>query len=102
MTVLNKRAKGARRERQVVKILEEKGYECVRPNFSRYGYTDFFNLWDIIAVSDKDIRFVQVKSNKSHTYGKALNKHREWKCPPNSIKECWLIEDRKEPVVIPL
>lgn len=96
---MNTRAKGKRNERKARKQLEEEGFQVVAPNYSRYGYTDFFNLWDLIAVNDKQVRFVQVKSNKNDCYGKKLMKYADFPCPPNCTKEVWLIENRKEPVI---
>lgn len=62
----NPKAKGQRRERQAEERLHEDGWETVRPKHSRFGDTDFFNLFDIIAVKPGNvIRFIQVKCNEA-------------------------------------
>lgn len=66
----------------------------------RVGYTDFFGLWDIIAVSGKRVRFVQVKSNEN-ARGEWYERARAWKCPKDCTKEVWIFKDRvKDPKII--
>jgi Holliday junction resolvase len=99
---MNTRAKGLYAERKAASMLREQGYEVIRPTFSRFGDKDFFNLWDIIAVKKDDALFVQVKSNKSNTYGKALDEHRAFECPPCIRKQCWVLVPRKPLEIIEL
>jgi hypothetical protein len=86
------RALGRKNELRTKRLLEAEGYEVIlAPNPTRYmKQVDFFGLWDAIATNGEHTRFIQVKSNKSSTYGKKLQPHRDWKNPPNSFKECWL------------
>lgn len=108
---MNTRAKGRRKENQACTILESMGYVVNMPNpkpkymeyNGRTGYTDFFSLWDIIAIGKTDIRLIQVKTNKGQTYGKKLAPHRAFVVPSGVKKECWVMRDRtKEPLIIPL
>lgn len=91
------RARGRARELKVKHWLEAQGYDVqIAPTPSRWArQTDMFGLWDLIAVNEKEILAVQVKMNKNHTYGKALDKHRAWKCPSCIKKICVLWEARK-------
>ncbi len=61
------KAKGDRRERQVVNILESIGYTVETPNSTPYPQSygvDFFGLFDIMAFKKgKKPLFIQVKSN---------------------------------------
>jgi Holliday junction resolvase len=99
---MNKRAKGMRAERKAAKLLMDMGYQVVRPNFNRFGYTDFFNLWDIIAVKEDSALFIQVKTNATNASPSRLKKHREFKCPPCIVKQCWLLVPRKPLKIIDL
>jgi len=65
-------------EHRAQKELEKKGYKVVRAMASgkfingKYitHYNDFFNAFDLIAVKDNEVRFVQVTS------GEQLNSHK--------------------------
>lgn len=71
--------------------------------FSRYGATDYFGLWDHIAVAKKDaeiaskqykkgdVLFVQTKSNRAPT-GKVLQKYN---VPPFLHKLIFVWKDRE-------
>jgi len=63
--VVNTRAKGNCIERKAEDKLEEQGFECSRMPHTRYGDSDHFNLYDLIAVKPGEkIRLIQVKSNQ--------------------------------------
>lgn len=100
--MVNTKAKGDRAEAKAKKLLEEKGYEVEKPIKTRWGRTDFFNKWDLIAVNDEHVRFIQVKTNKNDTYGKQLDKYRGFPAPPNTTRELWLMEARKQIKIIDL
>lgn len=91
------RQKGRDAELRAKKWLEEKGYECqLAPMPTRYSHqNDLFGLWDVLAVNAEEMLAVQVKSLKVHTYGKQLDKHRAWVCPP-SIKKMVMIWPAKQ------
>jgi Holliday junction resolvase len=62
--VQNTRAKGNRIERKAEDRLEDQGYNTARKNNSRYGASDFYNLYDIVAVKPGEpVKFIQVKAN---------------------------------------
>lgn len=54
---MNRKAKGNRRERQTMKLLEELGYACTRAAAS-------LGLFDVIAIGPEDVLLCQVKSNE--------------------------------------
>jgi len=63
--MVNTRRKGNRIERKAEKRLEKQGYETSRMPHTRYGDSDHFNLYDIIAVKPGEkVRMIQVKSNQ--------------------------------------
>lgn len=62
--VKNPRAKGNRIERKAEDRLHEQGYNTARMPHTRYGDSDFFNLFDIVAMKPgAPFKLVQVKSN---------------------------------------
>lgn len=63
---MKKKKKGRDAEVAVKGILEYNQYKTDQKNYSRWQSKDFFNLYDILALSKKDIRLIQVKTNLSH------------------------------------
>lgn len=56
--------KGSRRERQGVEIYEAAGYYTYKPETSKFGDNDLWNLFDIAAMNpSRKVVFSQVKSN---------------------------------------
>lgn len=99
------RAIGRRNELKTRDYLIERGYRvCVAPMPTKWATeNDMWGLWDLVAISDEEVLFVQVKTNKNSTYGKALKQHRDFVVPDNCRKECWLWERMsREPFIIDL
>jgi len=62
--MVNTRQKGNRNERKCEALLKEKGFSTSRMPHTRYGPSDHFSLFDIIAMKpDAPIKMIQVKSN---------------------------------------
>lgn len=63
------RDKGNRAERDAEAIYEDCGYRVFRPQESKFGETDIYGAFDILATppagSNLPVRFVQVKSNRA-------------------------------------
>lgn len=60
-------SKGKRNEREAAEIYEAAGFDTFRPQESKFGETDMFGLFDILAIkpdSHTETRFVQVKTNR--------------------------------------
>lgn len=88
-------SKGKRRERQARKHLEAKGYDTFSPPEVKYGDTDIFNLFDIVASDGTNVKFIQVKSNEA----KGIN---DWTERASDIMpvetvdvEFWVCHDRE-------
>ena len=96
--MVNKHAKGNRRELEARKQLESAGYLVEKKNYSRFADKDFWNTFDIIALKKdgSEIRLIQVKSNISDFYS-ARKDILDW-MSLNEISnidcEVWLREDR--------
>jgi hypothetical protein len=54
---VNSKAKGSRRERQTIRLLEASGYACIKAGAS-------LGVFDVIGISRTDFIAVQVKSNR--------------------------------------
>jgi len=63
--MVNTRAKGNRIERKAVDRLKEQNYGCSRIPHTRYGDSDHYNLFDIIAAKPgAPFKCIQVKANR--------------------------------------
>ena len=95
-------AKGRRNQLKARRLLESMGYLVETAKFSRWGSTDFFGIFDLIAIDERDIKLIQVKTNSmpSPAVREGIE---EFPCPPCVSKELWILYDRKmEPRVIKL
>jgi hypothetical protein len=98
---INNREKGRRNELKAKSLLEGMGYAVALTPMPQKFKTeqDFFGLFDIIAIRRKDIRLVQVKTNRkpSVAYRNSLGM---FPAPENVTRELWIFKDRqKEPEI---
>lgn len=99
---MNTRAKGMRYEREVVAILEQGGYQCIRPVWNKFAAKDFFGLFDIIAThKHSPVRMVQVKGQRLGFAGQAslmnaLVRFRENYTDGNVQCELWFLDESKK------
>lgn len=85
---MNRKAKGSRREREALRILEKQGYNVTKSGAS-------LGLFDLIAINKEHIRLIQVKSNIISS--KELANLRQYNnIPLNAIKEVWIKKDYKD------
>lgn len=76
---MSSRKKGQRREKQVRDVYKRAGFAVESPNYTRYGNSDFYNLFDLMAVKPGcKPRFVQVKSNKAEGITWWMDSVRAW------------------------
>ncbi len=89
---MNNKAKGSRRERQTMKLLESAGYACMKAGAS-------LGIFDVIGISSTDMVCVQVKSgrNPGSVEMEAL---KEFKVPPNCRKLIHVWKDRSHTPII--
>lgn len=74
---INKRNKGYRIETLAKKKLEAFGYLVEKQNYSRFHSQDFYGLFDLIAIKKSTVRFIQIKSVRSHAY-QAIRDIQKW------------------------
>jgi len=92
--MINKVAKGTRKEKACADELEERGYITRKSIRVKYQKVDFFGF-DVMALA-KDgshMLFVQVKSNRCDTATR--DRIKKLKLPPSIKKEIWIWKDRK-------
>jgi len=92
--MVNKSEKGARNEAKAKKELLEDGYEVESVKRLKYGRTDFFGLFDVIAINGEHVRLIQVKSNRRESR-KDRERIRRFRCPNSCSKEVWVMHDYK-------
>lgn len=97
---INAKKKGKRNELKTKKYLIEKGYMVELVKNTKYNHSDFFNLFDAIAVNEHHFRLIQVKSNR--VAKKAIIKLQKaiGKFPACATIELWSWKDyKKEPEI---
>jgi hypothetical protein len=94
---ISNHAKGVRNEFLAKQVLKSDGYLVEQKNWSRYAPKDFFSLFDILAIRLDEVRFIQIKSDKSSFY-KARKDVANWvflnNISPKIKCEVWLKENR--------
>jgi len=94
--MVNTRQKGNRIERKAEDRLQNNGYRTARMPHTRYGDSDFYNLYDIIAVKpDAPLKMVQVKTNQFSKLEKYLQQSLETTPEKHCIIEYWVWHDYK-------
>ncbi len=84
---MNAKAKGSRRERQTIALLESLGYVCTKTAGS-------LGIWDVVAIGPADFIVVQVKSNRWPDRAE-MEALRAFPCPPNCRKLIHRWRDRR-------
>ena len=100
--MVNTRRKGRKNELKARDFLLGLGYLVeLTKNPSRFQkQQDLFGLWDLMAIRDDGILFIQVKSNR-RVYGKELARYLNFPKPPGCSLQIWTYWDRKnEPEII--
>lgn len=72
------RSRGDLHEREAVAIYLSTGWTVFRPQkTSFFGTQDIFNMFDFVALKDRQLHFVQVKTNSTRGFLKKLKAWRE-------------------------
>jgi hypothetical protein len=76
---MTRKDKGNRNELEAVKIYESAGYAVETPNYTRYQNSDYYNLFDFLAVRPDRLPVLgQVKSNKARGRPDWMDAVRAW------------------------
>lgn len=91
---MDKAGKGSRNEKRCENDLIKEGYAVEKVKRVKWNKQDFFSLWDVLAINGKQLRCIQVKSNRG--VSKEWRKRAEdFKCPLFCSKEIWIMYDYK-------
>lgn len=89
---MNAKAKGSRAERKAMRLLESIGYACTRAAAS-------LGTFDVVAVGPRDVKLVQVKSNR-WPGSVEMEAIQLFACPSFVSKEVWRWNDHaRKPIV---
>lgn len=87
---------GRKAERDCVNDLSVEGFKTFRPQkTSFFGTQDIF-IFDILALNEVGLRFIQVKKNQTHGFLKKLKLWSETYTFPNTTWELWVRLDVKK------
>lgn len=94
--MVNTRVKGRKAEKELQAMLQSAGWDVLLTDMPKSWKKeqDFFSLFDIIAVKDKYVRYIQVKCNRKPP----LRDYTAWgKAHPNPYctVEVWVRKDRQ-------
>jgi len=94
---MNAKAKGHRTQLKAIKLLESEGYLVgkVEQQGRFVKEKDLFGLFDLVAIKDYDLRFVQVTSNKPHSHKKYLGFSKKFRLLGGSCYFQMVYYDRK-------
>lgn len=92
-TIVNQKAKGKRIERKAEERLSRHDFKVEKPVEKKYGRTDFFGLFDIIAIRGDCIKFIQVKSNQARQLEEYKKKTKEFLDTEKFDVEYWIWHD---------
>lgn len=85
---MSNKAKGTRAEHKTMRLLETLGYRCTRAAAS-------LGEWDVIAISRREVRLIQVKCGKRPYIHPAERETLEsFHTPPGVSREIWYWKDR--------
>lgn len=93
--MINKVAKGTRKEKACEDELKKQGYTTWRVIRTKWHSLDLFGLFDVagLASDGSHIVLIQTKSNRCDSVSR--DAIQALKVPPNVRKEIWIWKDRK-------
>lgn len=98
---MNRTQKGKLFEKKAQDILTKQGYWVEKARRMRFQAQDLFGCWDLVAVSRKEVRFVQVSSEPFGSRSRADKEHMlAFPKPPGSSKEYWRWDQKKKEFAI--
>jgi hypothetical protein len=94
---MNRTQKGKLYEKKAQDILAGRKYWIEKARRMRFQTQDLFGCWDLMAVSRKEIRFIQVSSEPFGSRSRADKEHMlAFPKPPGSTKEYWRWNEKKK------
>ncbi|MCC7570478.1 hypothetical protein KO465_03980 [Candidatus Micrarchaeota archaeon] len=91
---MSSRSKGSKHEREAKQELEEQGWIAFKPQkTSRFGTQDIFNMFDLVAVKENQLKFIQIKTGSTAGFLKKLKK---WSAEHSILGVSWELWVRKD------
>ena len=94
---MNRTQKGKLFERKAYDIILQEGYWIEKARVAKFQPHDLFGCWDLVAVDKKNIRFIQVSTERFSSRSRA-NQERmmAFPKPPHTSKEYWRWNVKKD------
>jgi hypothetical protein len=94
---MNRTQKGKLIEKKAQDIIIRKGYWIEKARCAKFQSQDLFGCWDLVAVGKKEIRFIQVSSERFSSRSRA-DKERmlAFPKPPHTSKEYWRWNEKND------
>lgn len=87
---MNRTQKGKLIERKAQDLLQREGYWIEKARRAKFQPQDLFGCWDLMAVGKKEIRFIQVSSERFSSRSRADRERMlAFPKPPFVSKEYW-------------
>jgi len=84
-------------EKKAENKLKEEGYWVEKVKWVKWQPKDFFGCWDLIAVNQKHIRFIQVSAGELSDRSRQKKEQMlAFPKPPGSQKEYWHYDKRSK------
>ena len=87
---MNRTQKGKIIEKKAQDIISQEGYWIEKARAAKFQPQDLFGCWDLVAVGKKEIRFIQVSSERFSSRSRADQERMfAFPRPPHTSKEYW-------------
>ena len=93
---MSSRQKGWKNRRKCIVWLQDNGFiaDTVEKTGKFATQKDMFGLWDIVAMNETRMKFIQVTSNRHHTHKPYRDFSKHYRLPNLSLEQ-WVWIDRK-------
>jgi len=87
---MNRTQKGKLIEQKAQDVIAEQGYWIEKARRAKFQAQDRFGCWDLLAVGKKEIRFIQVSTERFSSRSKSDQERMlAFPKPPGTTKEYW-------------
>ena len=87
---MNRTQKGKLIEQKAQEIIAQEGYWIEKARRAKFQPQDLFGCWDLLAVGKKEIRFIQVSTERFSSRSRSDQERMlAFPKPPGATKEYW-------------
>lgn len=88
--IMNRTQKGKLIEQKAQDIIAREGYWIEKARHAKFQPQDLFGCWDLLAVGKKEIRFIQVSTERFSSRSRSDQERMlAFPKPPGATKEYW-------------